>query len=313
MRYIPKGPQLPLKNPDIFLWHYTSVEVFWKLLNGEFYATHYRYLNDSAEIIYGINTCKECFQNPKNYLPYADNIVKAVEQKDFFLFCFSAESDSLYQWRAYTPQGGFSIGFSYNKLVELLKNYEYKKEDTIYFEFDLQCCKYTSQELIKRYIEFLAYKVENNNIYADCGLTFENDNNSDSNIRFDGNFPEQINENIRHVLQSNPKYQQDVFNSLFLLKMLQMRCATFKNPSFHFEKEYRLVVTGEKLRSLIELIGNKPRIKIKLTNLSKCIERVYVSPHGDVQQNVLFAEIAREKFNLNFEVCTSKSSFNGKY
>lgn len=317
MEYIRKGPQLPQKNPDLILWHYTSSEVFWKMLGGEFYATHYRYLNDSAEIFYGINACKEQFANAKNKLPYADNIIKYVEQKDFFLFCFSEDADSLYQWRAYVPNGGFSIGFSYNSLAKLLSNYECRCTDEIFFEFNLLKCKYVSQRNIKRYMELCAYKLENAKeiICEECGLNVLNDNLkniANDSMRFDGDIRENIDEKTKDIITQSPQYRADVFNAYALLNTLQKRCSSFKNPSFRFEKERRLTITGEKLRPYIELVGGKPRIKIELPELQKCIKSVFISPNGDVEQNILLAKIAKDKFGLNFEIHRSESSFNGK-
>ena len=317
MEYVRIGPQLPQKNPDIILWHYTSPEVFWKMLRGELYATHYRYLNDSAEILYGINASKEQFANAKNHLPYADNIIKYVERKDFFLLCFSEDADSLYQWRAYAPSGGFSIGFSYNSLAKILSNYECSGADKTYFEFNLLKCKYVSQENIKRYIKLCAYTLESAKevLCEECGLSVLNDsfdNETDDSMRFDGDFHKKVDKKTEDIINASSQYRSDVFNAYTLLKTLQKRCSSFKNPSFRFEKEHRLTITGEQLRPYIELIGGKPRIKIDLPNLQRCITSVFISPHGDVQQNNLLAEIARDKFGLNFEICQSKSSFNGK-
>lgn len=317
MEEVRRGPKIPQENPDIILWHYTSPEVFWKILSGEFYATHYRYLNDSAEILYGINASKEQFANSKNKLPYAEKIIRFVEQKDFFLFCFSEDADSLYQWRAYAPNGGLSIGFSYNGLVKLIGDYKSKSTDKVFFEFDLLKCRYVSQGTIKRYIELCAYNLENSKslICKECGLNILVDslnNVADDYMRFDGDFYKNIDEITNGSIKTSSKYQADVFNAIALLNTLQKRCSSFKNPSFRFEKERRLTITGENLRPYIEFVGGKPRIKIELPELQKCIKSVFVSPHGDVEQNILLAKIAKDKFGINFEIYTSESSFNGK-
>ena len=66
------------------------------------------------------------------------------------------------------------------------------------------------------------------------------------------------------------------------------------------------------MRMQIQLIGNKPRIRIPIPGLAKCIKGVYVSPHGDAEQNYLLAEIARTCFGVDFEIQQSKSTFNGR-
>ena len=113
------GCALPKKRKDILLWHYTSADAFWKMLGGDFYATHHRFLNDSTEITYGFQEIKRFLQDD-NCFSKLHLITDDLNRNDFFLLCFSKDPDNLYQWRSYTPQGGFSIGFSYNKLVELL-------------------------------------------------------------------------------------------------------------------------------------------------------------------------------------------------
>ena len=40
-----RASMIEKKDRDIILWHYTTPEVLWKMLSGEFYATHYRFMN----------------------------------------------------------------------------------------------------------------------------------------------------------------------------------------------------------------------------------------------------------------------------
>ena len=101
-------------------------------------------------------------------------------------------------------------------------------------------------------------------------------------------------------------------NIYYMFADIFAHCPAFKTPSFAVEQEYRLVISGGDLRTQIEFIGNKPRIKIPTPELLKCIKGVYVSPHGDVEQNYLLAEIAKERFGLNFKIHRSESTFNGK-
>ena len=92
------------KAQDIILWHYTSPEVLWKMLSGEFYATHYRFMNDSDEIIYGTRAFEEIFDKEES-LRYLKVMMKDLLTRDFFLLCFSEDPDNLYHWRSYTPRG----------------------------------------------------------------------------------------------------------------------------------------------------------------------------------------------------------------
>ena len=113
-------------DPDKILWHYTTPEVLWKMLAGEFYATHYRFMNDSAEIIYGIQEFKHSIDRG-NGLDSFRTMVKYLQEIDFFLLCFSEFPDSLYHWRSYAPKGGFCIGFSHNEMCDIFNNIKYGK------------------------------------------------------------------------------------------------------------------------------------------------------------------------------------------
>ena len=48
---------------DYQVWHYTSPDVFIKLLNNEIYATHFRFLNDDMEISYAIKFWRDYIQS----------------------------------------------------------------------------------------------------------------------------------------------------------------------------------------------------------------------------------------------------------
>ena len=63
-----------------------------------------------------------------------------------------------------------------------------------------------------------------------------------------------------------------------------------KNPAFKSEKEIRLLFkcSREELNNRIEIIGNKPRIKLKLKTgitIPSLIKEIIVSPHGNVEYN----------------------------
>ena len=297
------GCALPKKRKDMLLWHYTSAEVFWKMLGGEFYATHHRFLNDSTEIIYGVHELEQ-FLRKNTSLKGLQFAIDDLKKRDFFLLCFSKDPDNLYQWRSYTPDGGFSIGFSYNKLVQLLNENSFDPEKLLLF--NLAECQYLLKSNIARFMNKLTleFKTSVSGLSNTEKPLFEN---ALSLIKKDD-----FSKGIGNLHKKSPKLFSLLVDMYKLAFLLQAECPAFKNPSFKFEKEYRLVVTGENLRKRINLIGGKPRIKIPIENIQQCIKQVYVSPHGDVEQNTLLAEIAKERFSLDFQIHTSKSSYNGK-
>ena len=103
----------------------------------------------------------------------------------------------------------------------------------------------------------------------------------------------------------------DFTNEFAMNFSVQKQCSIIKNPSFKAEEEVRLIVTGNNLRNKIDLVGGKPRIALPF-KLQNCIKAVYVSPHGETDRNHVLAEIARDKFGLNFEIKDSSSSYNGR-
>ncbi len=297
------GCALPKKRKDILLWHYTSAEVFWKMLGGDFYATHHRFLNDSTEITYGFQEIKRFLQDD-NCFSKLHLIRDDLNQNDFFLLCFSKDPDNLYQWRSYTPQGGFSIGLSYNKLVELLNANSFDIEKMMLF--NLVECQYLPKEDIAKYMQRITVK------FKDAINQLSPHDKSLLEKSFALIWQSDFSKSIDHLREKSPKLLPLITQLLRLCTQLQAEYPAFKNPSFNFEKEYRLIVIGGNVRKRINLIGGKPRIKIPIENIQQCIKEVYISPHGDVEQNILLAEIAKERFGLDFKIHTSKSSYNGK-
>lgn len=293
------------KEHDIVLWHYTTPDVLWKLLSGEFYATHCRFMNDSEEIIYGIRPFEEFFDKEES-LRYLKVMMKDLLMRDFFLLCFSEDPDNLYHWRSYAPNGGFSIGLSYNKTCGLFNNIEYDLSDKKRLECDLVQCQYLSKDGITDFIRGVTTDLRK----AIDGLSEKDRSLFDKCI--DVAEANHILQAVTELYLKFPYLRKLLEDIPHLAFNLYAQCMAFKNPSFAVEKEYRLVVTGGDLRTQTEYIGNKPRIKIPTPELSKCIKGVYVSPHGDVEQNFLLAEIAKERFGLDFEIRRSESTFNGK-
>lgn len=93
---IPKGP----------LYHYTSREVFWKILEGEsFLARHILFSNDFEENRIGKETVKRAMKRVGNNLAESDALP--------FMICFCKKEDLLSQWRGYANEGiAFEFDFS---------------------------------------------------------------------------------------------------------------------------------------------------------------------------------------------------------
>lgn len=94
--HIPEGP----------LYHYTSREVFWKILEGEsFLARHILFSNDYEENKIGKEIMKKVMKKVGNNLAESDALP--------FMICFCKRKDLLSQWRGYANEGiAFEFDFS---------------------------------------------------------------------------------------------------------------------------------------------------------------------------------------------------------
>jgi len=133
------------------LWHYTSGEGLMGIVQGgSIWATHALFLNDSAEIAWGLSAVHdaltkagleghdECARMAANYIDAASSDLWSLEPT--YVFSLSEESDSLSQWRGYTKPGdGYSIGFDVSWLSERAKSTQ--------GAWNLARCVYTAKEV----------------------------------------------------------------------------------------------------------------------------------------------------------------------
>lgn len=113
--------------PEI-VYHYTSMEAMKKIVeSATIWATSIRYLNDVSERDLFIGLIRERIPNPLLSTVGSGSVFERVQNpdnyyaEDFlqqpFVASFSADADSLPQWRSYCPNGnGVSIGFRANCL-----------------------------------------------------------------------------------------------------------------------------------------------------------------------------------------------------
>lgn len=100
--------------PDKPLYHYTSREVFWKIMDSEtFLARHILFSNDYEENKIGNRKIAKFFEK------------EGIKERELgalpFMICFCAEDDLLSQWRGYAEEG-VAMEFDFSKGVYGLKN-----------------------------------------------------------------------------------------------------------------------------------------------------------------------------------------------
>ena len=100
--------QLEIFNtPQRPLYHYTSREVFWKIMESEiFLARHIIFSNDSEENKIGTQKINKAMEDVGIRLKEADSLP--------FMICFCEKEDLLSQWRGYAREG-VALEFDFTK------------------------------------------------------------------------------------------------------------------------------------------------------------------------------------------------------
>ena len=87
----------------------------------------------------------------------------------------------------------------------------------------------------------------------------------------------------------------------------------YKDPAFSAEAEMRLLFECPKdQENRIEIIGNKPRIRLNFSNgktVSSFIKKIIVAPSGDIEYNYNMAKMLCHIRNINPEIVKSKVPF----
>lgn len=102
-----------------WLHHYTTADgVLGIVRDRSIFGTHYRFLEDSLEILWGQQVIAGHIEK---YIQAAEEPVRVTLQRfrnlpieqyyDIYVACFCAEDNLLSQWRAYGRGGGYAIAF----------------------------------------------------------------------------------------------------------------------------------------------------------------------------------------------------------
>jgi hypothetical protein len=108
--------------PPPILYHYTSMSALLSIIEtGRIRATHFRYLNDSSEVITMLDAVRERLIERIGLEALTDKVRELRELADVmkndklineFVASFSEDGDDLSQWRSYCRDGGVSLGFA---------------------------------------------------------------------------------------------------------------------------------------------------------------------------------------------------------
>ena len=257
------------------LWHYTTIDVLEHFLQGEIAFTHYKFLNDDSELSYGRQLLQEIFDGLENegLKDFIRGELVDGFVSDVYMFCLSRDGDNLYQWRSYTPQGGIAVAFDRRKL------------------------HYAVQEGFKGE-KWAAVSRRISGMLMPC--------------RYRDDFSKRV---VLRLNQRSNKRQGACCDGckgfgLYAEKTMKVLLSQ-KNPSFREEQEERFLVIDAP-RSEVTIINKTPRILVHDPGIAKSISCVRLPPHGDGERNRLFVEILRDKYELDFKIEQSISSYNGR-
>ncbi|MBI4846476.1 MAG: DUF2971 domain-containing protein [Candidatus Omnitrophica bacterium] len=125
------------KIPEI-LYHYTNQKGLYEIINSKsLWMSNIAYLNDAEELNFGlklIEAMAKKYAEETVIRKFVNELLKVLAKEvNICVFSFSAERDSLGQWRGYTKEGaGYNIGFDYNKLSDLQDKLKFKISQCVY-------------------------------------------------------------------------------------------------------------------------------------------------------------------------------------
>lgn len=261
--------------------HYTSVDVLPEFLKKEMpiYGTHYQFLNDKTEKKYALGKIDAYLKTTK----YKD-IFEKFKKKDYtvYIASFSTAADDLNLWRAYAPQGGFSIQFDEKQIDEAWKTQVWekmKKTSDLFPAKDftaITTVRYTDED-VAAYLEKQKTRIE-------------------EGVKDRLNLPEQAN---------NETYWTEKYITYYRA----LSSCFVKYPAFKDEKEYRAAFVTKDCGNF-EMVGGKPRILLITLDPNKAIKSITVSPFGDFSENKLFAQLLCQRIGLKPSI-VKKSSLCG--
>ena len=295
------------KIPGKSLFHYTSREVFWKIVEDEtFLARHILFSNDSEEYELGKEKIDKIL---KQIGSTAD--IEEPEKNERYMICFCEEKDLLSQWRGYAQNGiamefDFSLGrygltnadgtktqFSSYHCFTLVNN-EAAMKKKVYDKDD--SAEYNVEEYEKRYVSRTDKKSEKLVtlcIAAPYKVFYVEKNESEDN-------------DFDKMLQSLQSMDNTVPNLIKLIPYI-------KNEKFGEEMEYRLVfdlwgligdkrewIRGEK-NIYLDVDGvKKPNIRVEFGNALERLKektiRLYYS--NNMYKDALEKFVASEKMDI---------------
>lgn len=265
--------------PEV-LYHYTSFDAFRKIMESEIVrATHYSELNDTSEIIMAQEILARSLLETDDSSTHRNTIPSLLDQVarfgrgelDPFLFSLSVERDSLYQWRAYCPDGGIAIGFKGEDLAE-----HFRRESQSIEPWQLVPCEYHKPDAT----------IDMQPIVANADRLFAHSSGA----------PEGLGQKVIDSLRAASSFS-----------LLEERCCSIKHCAYASENEWRCFASSRRLT--VQLDERHRRMVEMHFAASEVIKEVVISPHGDERRARILAEHLKDSKNLNYEITYSEIPF----
>lgn len=272
-------------------YHYTTADVLEKFLadDGDLFCTHCRSLNDGGEFLVGAGHFIDYMKNRKwsqDLIARVTRQIVGFAQYDLsmpWIFSFSWYNDSLSQWQNYTDRrdGGYAIGFSVDKLIDLVMRRTDKADANSHYP------------VTTYYLPCIYVGIDD--VFAEFDIFFQ-----------------------KYAVLGDV-YSARIDNHLVTEVMCKalMLAAVVKDRSFYMEGESRLVMSAnfDEAYKRITSIGGRARmpafVKDDVGPLRDMICSVIISPHGKRDSLFVNALNLKRKYNSTFNIKFSSSPYRG--
>lgn len=283
--------------PPNILYHYTSVEAFRNIIeSGKIRATRYDQMNDISEVQLGVNNLLNAVKSHEtSFRDYRDFLISAIEgykedTLEVYILSLSSAADSLYQWRAYAPNGGVSIGFD-RKMVQK--------------GFLIDITPKVGGQQVENPI-----RPDPANRLMQCQYTDKNeclDLSSEVAERFFK--PNSFSELYASGQSDDKKF---FFFCLSLSAMIYRTICSIKHVAYHSEEEWRSVNYRPDSNFYPIKLSEKNRWYIEMEfDPKKFIKEVWIFPDGYRKASESIVAYFKRKNDLSFAIENSKIPFRG--
>lgn len=222
-------PDVAADSMPMSLFHYTTIAgVCGIVATKSLWATSIRHLNDATEFTYAHGVLRKTLENstqgaPADVRAAVDFLVRELDMSRMgnalnlmgkfgttFVASLSSKPDRLSQWRAYSPGGGYALGFRIEALKALATHYGFK----------LTKCSYDSAQHRKE-AQGIADKVLSRFL----------------------ELPRGVRSALDPAGAESPRTTQSCLFEMrrAMLEEIQRIAAAWKHPSFEEEAEWRLI------------------------------------------------------------------------